>query len=82
LFARTLPRITARRPKRRISRSTVQRATIPRRDDLQNLADRLDPKGAAVLIDEILQNLIQRSSSACAKNALASFDIPLARRSP
>ena len=130
----TLPRITPRSPSRRISRSTVQRATavpsrcqlppdlvgavdlhvglpdaldlrhqdlvalsagaalcrlapqrcmapISRRGDLQYLADRLDPVGIAMLVDEVLQDLSRRSSSAWAKNALASFRISLARRS-
>ena len=55
--------------------------SIRRRGDLQDLAERLDPIGIAVLIDELLQDLSGRSSSAWAKNALASFIISLARRS-
>ena len=49
--------------------------------NLQDAADRLDPKLLAVLVDEGLQDLMRRSSSAWAKNALASFRISLARRS-
>ena len=49
--------------------------------DLQDTADRLDPKLLAVLVDEGLQDLMRRSSSAWAKNALASFKISLALRS-
>ena len=45
------------------------------------LAERLDPDGIAMLVDEVLQDLSRRSSSAWAKNALASFSISLARRS-
>jgi hypothetical protein len=54
---------------------------ISRRGNLQDLADRLDPMGIAMLVDEIPQDLSRRSSSAWAKNALASFRISLARRS-
>src|SRR5487761_2752763 len=56
-------------------------APIPRRGDPQDLADRLDPVGVAMPVDEISQDLNRRSSSAWAKNALASFRISLARRS-
>ena len=56
-------------------------APIRRWGDLQDTADRLDPKLRAVLIDEGLQDLMRRSSSAWAKNALASFRISLALRS-
>lgn len=49
--------------------------------NLQDAADRLDPKLLAVLVDEILQDLMQRSSSAWAKNALDNFRISLALRS-
>ena len=55
--------------------------SIARRGDLQYLADRLDPEGVAVLINKGSQDLMRRSSSAWAKNALASFKISLARRS-
>ena len=55
--------------------------SIARRGNLQNLADRLDPEGVAVLINKRPQDLMRRSSSAWAKNALASFKISLARRS-
>ena len=48
--------------------------------DLQDLAERLDPEGIAMLVDEVLQDLSRRSSSAWAKNALASFNISLAQR--
>ncbi len=54
--------------------------SIARRGDLQYLADRLDPEGVAMLVDEIPQDFSRRSSSAWAKNALASFRISLARR--
>lgn len=43
--------------------------SVTRRGNLQDLADRLDPKGVAMLIDEGLQDLNRRSSSAWAKNA-------------
>ena len=56
-------------------------APIRRRSDLQNLAERLDPVGLSMLINEALQDFRRRSSSAWAKNALASFSISLARRS-
>src|SRR5690606_25062272 len=56
-------------------------APIARRGDLQHLADRLDPVGLSMLIDEALQDFRRRSSSAWAKNALASFRISLALRS-
>ena len=59
-------------PKRRIP-------SISRRGDPQNLAARLDPKRVAVLVDEFPQDLSRRSSSAWAKNALATFKISLAR---
>jgi len=49
--------------------------------DLQDTADRLDPKLLAMMVDEVLQDLMRRSSSAWAKNALASFSISLALRS-
>ena len=55
--------------------------SVSRRGNLQNLADRLNPVGVAVLVDEVPQDLSRRSSSAWAKNALASFRISLARRS-
>src|SRR3546814_7691084 len=54
---------------------------ISRRGDLQDLANRLDPEGAAMCVNEAPQDLRRRSSSAWAKNALASFSISLARRS-
>jgi hypothetical protein len=44
-----------------------------RRGDLQDLADRLDPKGITVLVDERHQDFSRRSSSAWAKNALAKL---------
>ncbi|CAG9266242.1 hypothetical protein BDI4_970025 [Burkholderia diffusa] len=56
-------------------------ASVARRGNPQNLADRLDPEGVAMLIDEGLQDLNRRSSSAWAKNALASLRISLVRRS-
>jgi len=48
---------------------------IARRGNPQDLADRLDPEGAAMLIEEGLQDFRRRSSSAWAKNALANFRI-------
>jgi hypothetical protein len=56
-------------------------APVTRRGDLQNLANRLDPIGIAVLVDVRLQLLSRRSSSAWAKNALAVLRMSLARRS-
>ena len=47
--------------------------SVSRRGDRQNLADWLDPVSVAVLVDEVPQDLSRRSSSAWAKNALASF---------
>ncbi len=61
--------------------TTRRMASIAQRGDLQDLADRLDPEGVAMGIDEVPQDLSRRSSSAWAKNALASFRISLARRS-
>ena len=55
-------------------------SSICRRGNLQYLAERLDPEGLAMLVDEVLQDLSRRSSSAWAKNALASFNISLALR--
>src|SRR3990167_4980164 len=49
--------------------------------DLQHFADRLDPEGLSMLINEVVQDFRRRSSSAWAKNALASFRISLALRS-
>src|SRR5690606_27064844 len=54
---------------------------VRRRGDRQHLADRLDPVGVPVLIDEVLQDLYRRSSSAWAKNADALRRISLAWRS-
>jgi hypothetical protein len=45
---------------------------ISRRGDLQDFADRLDPEGASMGVDEVPQDLSRRSSSAWAKKALAS----------
>lgn len=53
-------------------------SSISPRGDLQDLPERLDPEGLAMLVDEVLQDLSRRSSSAWAKNALASFNISLA----
>lgn len=47
----------------------------------QSLAERLDPEGMVVLVDEVPQDLSRRSSCAGAKTALASFNISWARRS-
>ncbi len=54
---------------------------VTRWGDLQGPADRLDPERVAVAVHEIDQDLSRRSSSAWAKNALASLGISLARRS-
>src|SRR3990167_5284095 len=54
---------------------------VRRRGDLQHAADRLDPEFLAMPVDERIQDLMRRSSSAWAKNALASFRISLALRS-
>ena len=56
-------------------------APVRRRGDLHDAADRLDPKALVMLVDEALQDLMRRSSSAWAKNALASLRISLALRS-
>jgi hypothetical protein len=56
-------------------------ASVRQRGELQNLADRLDPESAAVFIDEGLGHFSWRSSSAWAKNALASFRFSLPQRS-
>src|SRR5450830_1339501 len=53
---------------------------IRRRGNLQDLAERLDPIGITMLVDEGSQDFSRRSSSAWAKNALASLSISLARR--
>lgn len=55
--------------------------TIRRRGNLQDLAERLDSIGIAVLVDESYHDFRRRPSSAWAKNALASFSISLALRS-
>ena len=64
-------------------RAALARGMVPvgRWGDLQDAADRLDPKLLPVLTDESLQDSMRRSSSAWAKNALASFRISLALRS-
>ncbi|EAA20200.1 hypothetical protein, partial [Plasmodium yoelii yoelii] len=48
-------------------------APIPGRGNPQDLADRLDPVAIPVPVDEVSQDSSRRSSSAWAKNALASF---------
>jgi len=50
-------------------------SSIYRRSDLQDLAERFDPEGIAMLVNEDLQDLSRRSSSAGVKNALANFSI-------
>ncbi len=57
-----------------------RRTPVSRWGDLQHLADRLDPMRVPRLIDKRPHDLSRRSSSAWAKNALASFSISLARR--
>jgi len=76
-----------------MSRSTAQLATLLRMalqgkvtpvtgwGDLQLPADRLDPEGITMRVDEGSQDLNRRSSSAWAKITLASFRISLALRS-
>src|SRR5579875_2961014 len=54
---------------------------VRRRGDRQHLADRLDPVGPFVLVDERLHGLHRRSSSAWAKYALALRRISLTWRS-
>ena len=51
---------------------------VRRRGDRQDLADRLDPVGIAVFVDERLYGLNRRSSSAWAKYADALRRISLA----
>jgi hypothetical protein len=48
-------------------------APVARRGNLQDLADRLDPIRVPVRSNEVDQDLSRRSSSAWAKNALASL---------
>src|SRR5690606_3471677 len=55
--------------------------TVSRRSNPQDFADRLDSVGVSVTVDEPIGYFKRRSSSAWAKNALASFRISLARRS-
>ena len=52
----------------RLGRATLRDADT-QTGDLQHGADRLDPKGIAMLVDEIPQDLSRRSSSAWAKSA-------------
>src|SRR4029453_14318716 len=65
-------------PSRRIMVSRVVKE-VRRRGDRQHGADRLDPVGIAVVVDEGHHHLGRRSSSACAKNADAFRKISLAR---
>ena len=58
-----------------------RRFVVGRRGDRQNLADRLDPVGLAMIVDEPDQGLCRRSSSAIAKYADALRRISLAWRS-
>jgi len=53
-------------------------APVGGRGDPQQLADRLDPKPLAVLVDKRPHFSLMRSSFACAKNALANRRISLA----
>ena len=53
---------------------------IDRRGDLLHLADRLQPIGLSMLIDEAFQNFKRRSSCAWAKNELVSLRTSLALR--
>lgn len=54
---------------------TGRMAAICRGGDPQDLADRLDPVGITLMVDEGVQDFSRRSSSAWAKNALASLRI-------
>ena len=54
---------------------------VARWSDLQRFADRLDSVGVAMRVNERSHDLSRRSSSACAKNALANLRISLALRS-
>src|SRR3990167_4159528 len=54
-------------------------APVTRRGHLQHPADGLDPVVITVTVDVGLHDLSRRSSSACAKNALAVFRMSLAR---
>ena len=54
---------------------------VTRWGHLQHLADRLDPTGVSMLVDEGSQDLSRQSSSAWAKKALANLRISLALRS-
>jgi hypothetical protein len=72
--------LRATRAQRRVALTGCM-APVRRRGDLQDATDRLDPELLAMLVDEGLQDLMRRSSSAWAKNALASFRISLALRS-
>ena len=56
-------------------------ALVARRGNLQNFADRLDPAGVTVLVDEAFHYLSLRPGSAWAKKVLASLRISLAWRS-
>jgi len=68
------------RPKLRAAKSRGM-TSIRRWGDLQNSANRLDPKAASMLINKGPRYFKRRSSSAWAKKALASFKISLARLS-
>ena len=46
---------------------TSHGATVSRWGNLQNLADRLDPEALPMSINEVIHDLLRRSSSACAK---------------
>lgn len=54
-------------------------APIAGRGDLHLLGDRLNPEGAPIFVGEGFQDLNRWSSSALAKNTLASLSISLAR---
>ena len=56
-------------------------APVARRGHLQYTTDGLDPVIVTVAVDVGLHDLSRRSSSACAKNALAVLRMSLARRS-
>jgi hypothetical protein len=75
--------IVSMRSRRSQARVTLpgSMASISRRGDLHHFADRLDPEGIAMQVNELPYDLMRRSSSAWAKKALASLRISFARRS-
>jgi hypothetical protein len=60
---------------------TGPQVLVQRRADRQHRADRLDPRGGPVLVDEAHHHFVRRSSSAWAKYAAAFLRNSLAHRS-